>query len=315
MLQRWENDGNNMIKFLEADGFEVKIDYADDKVPNQISQIENMITAGCKILIVAPIDGSALNTVLNTAKSKGIPVVSYDRLLMGTDAVKYYVTFDNEKVGEMQGQYIIDKLGLATGAGPFNIELFAGPTSDNNAKIFFGGAMKVLQPYIDSGKLVVKSGQTKFEQCSTAWETVPAQTRMETILSQAYSSGDKVQAVLCNNDALARGVANALKSAGYAPGANYPVITGQDCETASVKNIVEGTQSMSVFKDTRTLSETAAKLVKSILDNKPDAPNGDPYNNGVVDVPSYLCKPVDVDVTNYQSLLIDSGYYTADQIK
>ena len=243
-LQRWNQDGENMKKELEAAGYEVDLQYASNDVSTQVSQLENQVANGCDLLVVASIDGSSLGEPLKQAKEAGIPVISYDRLLMNSDAVTYYATFDNYKVGQKQGEYLVDALDLDNQDGPFNIELFTGDPGDNNCNFFFGGAMDVLQKYIDEGKLVVKSGQTEFEQVATAnWDSAKAQDRMDTIIAGNYSDGSNLDAVLCSNDSTALGVENAL-AASYT--GEYPIITGQDCDTPNVKNLVAGKQAMSV---------------------------------------------------------------------
>lgn len=317
-LQRWNQDGANMKAKLEEAGYEVDLQYAgDNDIPTQVNQLENMITSGCKALVVAAIDGSSLTEVLKGAKDAGIPVISYDRLIMNSDAVSYYATFDNYKVGTFQGNYIKDALDLDNAKGPFNIELVTGSSDDNNVNFFFGGAMDVLQPYIDSGKLVVKSGQTSLAQCATPnWSTEESQKRMENLISSnSYGpDGTKLDAVLCSNDSTANGVTNALLAAGYTA-ENMPVITGQDCDKPSVKNILAGTQSMSVFKDTRTLAAQVVKMVDAILKGGTVEVNDTKtYDNGTGIIPSYLCDPVVCTKDNYKEILIDSGYYTEADI-
>jgi len=313
-LQRWNQDGTNMKAELEKAGYEVDLQYAgDNDIPTQVNQLENMITGGCKVLVVASIDGSALTEVLKGAKDANIPVIAYDRLIMNSDAVSYYATFDNYKVGQFQGNYIKDALDLDNQAGPFNIELVTGAPDDNNVNFFFGGAMDVLQPYIDSGKLVVPSGQTSKAQCATPnWSTEESQKRMENLItSNGYGpTGTKLDAVLCSNDSTANGVTNALLGAGYTAD-NMPIITGQDCDKPSVKNMLAGTQSMSIFKDTRTLASQVVEMVDCILQGK-EVPVNDTktYDNGTGAIPSFLCDPVVCTKDNYKQLLIDSGYYT-----
>lgn len=317
-LQRWNQDGTNMKEQLEAAGYTVDLQYAgDNDIPTQVSQIENMISSGCDVLVIAAIDGSALSEALKGAKDNNIPVISYDRLIMNSDAVSYYATFDNYKVGTMQGEYIRDALDLDNAAGPFNIELVTGAPDDNNVNFFFGGAMDVLQPYIDSGKLVVPSGQTEKAQCATAnWSTEEAQKRFENIISSVgYGpNGVKLDAVLCSNDSTSYGVQNALQAAGYTA-ENMPIITGQDCDKPNVKNLVSGLQSMSVFKDTRTLAEKVVGMVDAIMKGtEPEINDTETYDNGTGVIPSYLCDPVVVTVDNYKEMLIDSGYYTEADI-
>ena len=308
-LQRWNQDGSNMEAQLKEAGYEVDLQYASNDIQTQVSQIENMISNGCQLLVIASIDGDSLGTVLAQAKEAGIPVIAYDRLIMNSDAVTYYATFDNYMVGTKQGEYIRDALDLENADGPFNIELITGDPGDNNARFFFGGAMDILQPYIDAGKLVVKSGQTSFEECATAnWATEAAQSRFDAIIASNYSDGTKLDAVLASNDSTALGVANSL-AANYT--GDYPILTGQDCDIANVKNMIDGKQSMSIFKDTRTLATQVVKMVDAIMKGG-EAPVNDTesYDNGTGVIPSYLCEPVFADKDNYKELLIDSGYYT-----
>lgn len=312
-LQRWNQDGDNMQKELEAAGYSVDLQYASNDVQTQLSQVENMISQGDDVLVIAAIEGSSLGEALDMAKENDIPVIAYDRLLMDSDAVSYYATFDNYKVGTVQGQYIVDTLDLENADGPFNLEITAGDPGDNNAGFFYQGAMDVLQPYIDSGKLVVPSGQTAFEDCATpTWATETAQSRAENILSSNYSDGTNVDAWLCSNDSTALGVENALE-ANYK--GTYPIVTGQDCDIENTKNMIAGKQSMSVFKDTRTLASQVVKMVGQIINGEDvDVNDTETYNNNVITVPSFLCEPVFADINNYKELLIDSGYYTADQL-
>ena len=319
-LQRWNQDGANMKADFEKAGYQVDLQYAANDINTQISQLENMITGKCKVLVIAAIDGSSLSNVLATAKKKKIQVIAYDRLIMDTDAVSYYATFDNYKVGTLQGDYLVDKLGLKSrsASDPVYMEFFTGDPGDNNINFFFGGAMDVLKPYLDSGVIVCLSGQTAKAQAATLeWSTARAQDRMENLItSNKYSpKGQKLDAVYCSNDSTAQGVTQALISAGYTAD-NFPVITGQDCDITSVKNMLKGTQSMSVFKDTRTLAAQVVKMVEAILSGKA-APVNDTstYNNNVKVVPSFLCEPVFGDANNYKALLIDSGYYKESELK
>lgn len=308
-LQRWNQDGSNMKEQLEAAGYEVDLQYASNKEETQVSQIENMINSGCSVLVIAAIEANSLSTVLEGAKSAGIPVIAYDRLIMNTDAVAYYATFDNYKVGVTQGQYIVDALDLDNAAGPFNMEVTAGDPGDNNAPFFYNGAMDTLKPYIDAGKIVIPSGQTKFEDVGTEkWDTQKAQDRMENILSSYYADGTQLDICLCSNDSTSLGVQNAL-AANYT--GSYPIVTGQDCDIANVKNMIAGKQSMSVFKDTRTLAAQVVKMVGQILSGETVEVNDTTtYDNGTGVIPSFLCEPVFGSADNYKELLIDSGYYT-----
>ncbi|HBG11782.1 MAG TPA: ABC transporter substrate-binding protein [Clostridium sp.] len=313
-LQRWNQDGSNMKKELEDAGYKVDLQYASNDVQTQVSQVENMISNGCQILVIASIDGSSLGEPLSQAKAMGIPVISYDRLIMNSDAVTYYATFDNYKVGQKQGEYLVEALDLEKATEPKNIELFTGDPADNNCNFFFGGAMDVLKKYIDSGKLVVKSGQTAFEQVATAnWDSEKSQNRMDTIIAGNYSDGTVLDAVLCSNDSTALGVENALASS-YT--GKYPVITGQDCDIANVKNMLQGKQAMSIFKDTRTLASQVVKMVDSVMQGgEAEINDTKSYDNGTGIIPTFLCDPVVVTVDNYKDMLITSGYYTEDQLK
>lgn len=315
--ERWVADGQNMVEQFEALGYTTDLQYGDDVVQNQVSQIENMITKGVKLLVVAPIDGSSLTTTLQHAADLKIPVISYDRLIRGTPNVDYYATFDNFKVGVLQGNYIVDKLGLAQAKAPMNIELFAGSPDDNNATFFFDGAMSVLKPYMDKGTVVVKSGQTSFDQVATLrWDGGLAQSRMDNLLSQAYTTA-RVDAVLSPYDGISRGVISALKSSGYGNAAKpLPVVTGQDAELASVKSIVAGEQTQTVFKDTRELAKAAVQEADAVLTGgTPQVNDTKSYDNGVKVVPSYLLQPVSVDKSNYEAVLINSGYYKQSDVQ
>ena len=313
-LQRWIQDGDNMKKSLEEIGYEVDLQYASNDVQQQVSQVENMISNGCSVLVIAAIEGSSLGEALDMAKENDIPVIAYDRLLMESDAVSYYATFDNYKVGQVQGQYVIDQLDLDNAEGPFVLEFTAGDPGDNNAGFFFNGAMDLIKPYIESGKVVVKSGQTAFEDVATpTWGSDIAQGRAENILSSFYADGSDIDAWVCSNDSTALGVANAL-AANYT--GKYPIITGQDCDIENTKNMIAGKQAMSVFKDTRTLAAQVVKMVGQILTGATvDVNDTETYDNGKGIVPSFLCEPVFASADNYKELLIDSGYYTEDQLQ
>jgi len=315
--ERWVHDGNNMKAEFEKRGYRVDLQYAEDIVENQISQLENMITKGVDLLVIASIDGESLTNVLDKAAKEGIPVIAYDRLIRKSEHVSYYATFDNFKVGVLQASYIEKALDLKSGAGPFNIELFAGSPDDNNAYFFFDGAMSVLQPYIDNGQLVVRSGQTDFDQVATLrWDGATAQARMDNLLSAFYTT-ERVDAVLSPYDGISIGVISSLKGVGYGSADKpMPVITGQDAELASVKSIIAGEQTSTVFKDTRELAKKAVEMAEAVLKGEePDVNDTTTYHNGVKVVPSYLLEPVSVDITNYKEVLIDTGYYTEDQLK
>ena len=311
-LQRWNQDGAYMKEKFEAAGYEVDLQYAGNKADTQLSQVENMINSGCKVLIIAAIESSSLGTALDKAAKKKIPVIAYDRLIMDNENVDYYATFDNGLVGKLQGEYVRDALNLDSTSGPYNIEFTAGDPGDNNATFFFNGAMEVLKPYIDAGKLVCVSGQTDFSSVATAeWSTANAQSRAENIIGTYYAD-KQIDAWLCSNDSTAQGVANALEK--LYTGA-YPVVTGQDCDKVSVKNMINGKQTMSIFKDTRTLAARTVTMVNQILNNETVEVNDtSTYNNNKKTVPTFLCDPVSVDLSNYQAVLIDSNYYTQADI-
>ena len=308
-LQRWVQDGDNMKSQLEAAGYQVDLQYAANDIPTQVSQLQNMIANGCEVLVIASIDGFSLGTVLAEAKAANIPVIAYDRLIMGSDAVTYYATFDNWDVGVKQGTHIVEKLDLDNQAGPFNIEFITGDPGDNNINFFFDGAISVLQPYIDAGKLVALSGQyDKMTVATEGWATDKAQARFETILGTYYAD-QPLHAVLASNDSTAMGVINALGST-YSNDV-WPVVTGQDCDIANMPHIINGKQAMSVFKDTRTLAAKVVEMVQAIVEGKePPINDTETYKNGFKVVPSFLCEPVAGTIDNYEELLIESGYYT-----
>ena len=309
---RWIDDGNNMVKELKGAGYSVDLQYAEDDIPNQLAQIENMVTKGVKVLVIASIDGTTLSDVLQKAADKGVKVIAYDRLIKKSKNVDYYATFDNFKVGVLQATSLIDALKLKDGKGPFNIELFGGSPDDNNAFFFYDGAMSVLKPYIDSGKLVVRSKQMGMDKVDGA----VAQARMDNLLSAFYGK-DKVHAVLSPYDGLSIGILSSLKGVGYCTAEQpCPFVSGQDAEVQSVKSIMKGEQYSTIFKDTRELAKVTVKMVDAVMSGKqPEVNDTKTYNNEVKVVPSYLLVPVPVDKTNYEKVLIGSGYYKADQLK
>lgn len=315
--QRWIQDGKNMKDKLEKLGYTVDLQYAEDDVQAQVSQIENMITNGANCLVVAAIDSNALVNVLDQAKKNNIPVIAYDRLLMDTDSVSYYATFDNKGVGVAIGKYIEEKMGLKEGKGPYNIEFFAGSPDDNNAHFLNTGVFEVLKPYLDKGQLVTVSGQTSFDAiCTLRWSQETAQKRMEDILSGYYSTGKNVDIVVSPFDGISYGISAALEGAGYKVGQKWPLITGQDAELMASKNIMSGKQSMTIFKDTRVLADKCVKMVQAVLEGgQPEINDTTSYNNNKKVVPSYLCTPVPVDKNNIQKELIDSGYYKKSELE
>ncbi|WOH48568.1 multiple monosaccharide ABC transporter substrate-binding protein [Bradyrhizobium sp. sBnM-33] len=313
---RWIDDGNNIVKILKERGYGTDLQYAEDDIPNQLSQVENMVTKGAKVLVIAAIDGTTLSDVLKQAKAKGIIVIAYDRLIRDTPNVDYYATFDNFQVGVLQAQSIEQGLGLKEGKGPFNIELFGGSPDDNNAYFFYNGSMSVLQPYSDSGKLVIGSGQKGMDKVSTLrWDGATAQARMDNLLSAFYGR-KRVDAVLSPYDGLSIGILSSLKGVGYGSGnMPMPIVTGQDAEVPSIKSMLRGEQYSTIFKDTRDLARVTADMVDAALSGKEVTVNDTKtYNNGVKVVPSYLLKPVVVDKSNWEKVLIASGYYKRSQI-
>lgn len=315
-LQRWNEDGANVKAALEAKGYTVDLQYADNKQDVQNSQIENQITMGCDVLVIASIDGGALGGVLQQAKAANIPVIAYDRLITNTDKCDYYATFDNYGVGKMQGEFIEKTLGLKDGnKGPFTMECFGGDPGDNNAFLFNQGAMDVLQKYIDSGVLVVVSGQTKMpDQIAIPnWESKDAQNRMDNLLT-AYYADKNIDVVLSPNDSLAQGIVASLKSAGYGKsGKPFPIITGQDCDKINVGQIIRGEQSMSIFKDTRDLATQVIAMTDAILAGQ-KVPTNAEYDNGQIKVPSFNCEIKFADKDNWKALLVDTGYYQLSDI-
>ncbi|MFC7531041.1 multiple monosaccharide ABC transporter substrate-binding protein [Actinoplanes sp. GCM10030250] len=323
--ERWIHDGDNLKSQLEGLGYKVDLQYAENDIPTQTQQLDNQITKGAKLLIIASIDGTAITTQLENAAANKIPVIAYDRLIRNSPNVDYYATFDNFKVGVQQATSLLTGLKVlnADGSegsvkGPLNVELFAGSPDDNNATFFFNGAMSVLQPHIDKGTLVVKSGQKDFKTVATLrWDPATAQKRMENILTSTYKGNVKVNGVLSPYDGLSIGILSALKSSGYGTGANpYPTVTGQDAELASVKSIIAGEQYSTIYKDTRQLAKTTGEMADAVLKGgTPTTNNTKDYDNGNKVVPSMLLESLIVDKSNYQKELVDSGYYTADQLK
>ncbi len=316
--ERWINDGANMKKQLEGLGYEVDLQYAEDDVQMQVSQIENMIASGVNCLVIASIDSSVLVNVEEQAKNAGIPIIAYDRLLMDTDAVSYYETFDNKGVGTAIGEYIKDKkeLDKAKAEGKsYTIEFFMGSPDDNNALFLYNGLMEVLKPYLDDGTLVCESGRTSFEDtCILRWSQETAQQNCENYLTGFYAD-KKLDICASAFDGFAYGCKAALEGAGYKVGVDWPLITGQDAELMATKNIISGYQTMSIYKDTRLLAEKCVTMVQAVLEGaEPEINDTEQYNNGKIVVPSYLCTPVAVDVDNYKEIIVDGGYYTEEQL-
>jgi len=322
---RWIADGKAVKSGLEGLGYKVDLEYAGDDIPTQSNQIDAMILAGAKVLIIAAIDGTALSSQLDAAAKAGIKVIAYDRLIRDSANVDFYVSFDNYKVGVQQATSLLVGLGLlkadgskGTATGPFNIELFAGSLDDNNAAFFFNGAVDTLKPYVDAKTLVVKSGQTTIDQAATLrWDQATAQARMDNLLTSTYADGSKVDGVLSPYDGISRGIITSLQNGGYSgtAGAGFPIVTGQDSEIDSVKLIADGVQFSSIFKDTRKLAEQAVTATKTYLTGgTPEANDTKTYDNGKKVVPSFLLQSDIVYKDTIQKLLVDSGYWTAAQV-
>jgi putative multiple sugar transport system substrate-binding protein len=309
--ERWRNDANNMVEQFIAMGYKTDLQFGDDNIKNQIAQIQAMIDDGDKLLVIGAIDGSSLTKVLANAAKAKIPVISYDRLLRESPNVSYYVTFDNFRVGVLQGSLLADRLGLADGKGPFTMEVFAGSPDDSNAIIYYDGAMQVLKPYLDSGQLVVKSKTTAFKAVSTLrWDVPTAQLRMTKVLGRHYSDTN-LDAILSPFDGMSVGIIKVLKANGYGTkGKPLPVISGQDAEIPAMKAIIAGEQSGTIFKDTRELAKVAVQMGNALLTGAvPLTNDSSTYDNGVKVIPTYLLQPIAVDKTNYKTLLVDGGYY------
>lgn len=313
---RWIDDGNNMVKQLEKAGYKADLQYAEDDIPTQVSQIENMMVKGVNVLVIAAIDGTTLTNALENADAAGIKVIAYDRLIRDSEYVDYYATFDNTKVGVLQAESLVKGM-RDRGKGPYNVELFGGSPDDNNAYFFYNGAMSVLQPLIDKGEIKILSGQTGMGKVGTLrWDGATAQARMDNLLSANYTK-ERLDGVLSPYDGISIGVLSSLKGVGYGSGdMPMPIVTGQDSEVPSVKSILAGEQYSSIFKDTRQLAEVTVGMVKALLEgSEPQINDTKTYDNGKKVVPAYLLQPVTVDKSNWEKVLIDSGYYTKNQIQ
>jgi putative multiple sugar transport system substrate-binding protein len=315
---RWISDGNELKAALEAKGYTVDLQYAEDDIANQLAQLENMLTKGPKALVIASIDGTTLSTVLQAAADAGAKVVAYDRLIRQSPNVDYYTTFDNFQVGVLQANSLVKGLKERfPDVKPWNVELFGGSPDDNNAFFFYDGAMSVLQPMIDAGDIKIGSGQMGMDQVGTLrWDGAVAQARMDNLLSANYTDA-RVHGVLAPYDGLSRGIISSLRGVGYGSADQpWPIVTGQDAETPSVKAIIAGEQYSTVFKDTRELAKVTANLVDAAVSGgTPEINDTTTYDNGNKVVPSYLLTPYDVDITNYQALVVDSGYIKPEELQ
>lgn len=317
--ERWINDAANMKANLEKLGYSVDIQFAEDDVQTQVSQIENFIAKGVKCLVVASVDSQALVNVLEQAKNNNIPVIAYDRLLMDTDSVSYYATFDNKGVGTKIAEYIVKAKNLETAKQEnrsYSIEFFMGSPDDNNALFLYNGIMEVLKPYLDNGVLVCKTGRTSFQDtCILRWSQETAQQWAENYLS-GYYNNQKLDIACSAFDGFAYGIRSALEASGYKVGEDWPLISGQDADLMAIKNIISGHQTMTIFKDTRILAEKCAGMVDAVLKGaEPEINDTNQYNNNIKVVPTYLCEPIAVDKDNYQTVIVDSGYYTKEQLQ
>lgn len=315
---RWISDGESMVEQFEAAGYETILQYAEDDIPNQLAQIENMITNGVDALVIAAIDGTTLSNALENASFAGIEVIAYDRLIRDSAHVSYYATFDNFKVGVQQAETLVSGLEERfPDAETWNVELFGGSPDDNNAYFFYDGGMSVLQPLIDSGKVNIVSGQMGMDTVGTLrWDGAVAQARMDNLLSAHYTDA-QVHGVLSPYDGLSIGILSSLKGVGYGSGDTpMPIVTGQDAEVPSVKSILAGEQYSTIFKDTRELARVTVGMVEALLEGgEPEINDTSTYDNGVKVVPSYLLEPLKVTADNWEERLIDTGYYNMDQIK
>ncbi len=314
---RWISDGNSMVEQFKAAGYDTILQYAEDDIPNQLAQIENMITNGVDVLVIAAIDGTTLSNALENAHFAGIKTIAYDRLIKDSAYVDFYATFDNFKVGVQQASSLVSGLKERFGDGPYNVELFGGSPDDNNAYFFYDGAMSVLQPLIDDGTVNIVSGQMGMDTVGTLrWDGAVAQARMDNLLSAHYTDAS-VQGVLAPYDGLSIGIISSLKGVGYGSGdLAMPIVTGQDAELRSIKSMLADEQYSTVFKDTRELARVAVGMVDALLDgSEPEINDTSTYNNGVKIVPSYLLEPVSVDMSNWEEVILGSGYYTKDQVE
>ena len=314
---RWISDGESMVKLFEDEGYKVDLQYAEDEIPNQLAQIENMIVKGVDVLVIAAIDGTTLSNALENANAAGIEVIAYDRLIKNSPYVSYYATFDNFQVGVQQAKSLVSGLEERFGDGPYNVELFGGSPDDNNAYFFYNGAMSVLQPMIDAGKINVVSGQQGMDTVGTLrWDGSVAQARMDNLMSTYYTQ-KTLHGVLSPYDGLSIGILSSLKGVGYGSGGmKMPIVTGQDAELPSIKSIVAGEQYSTIFKDTRVLADVTVGMVQAVLnDVTPQVNDTETYDNGYKVVPSFLLEPVAVDLSNWEDVLVNSGYYQSSQVK
>lgn len=314
---RWISDFTSLKEQLAALGYMVIDRFAEDNIELQISQIEEFIELKVDCIVISSIDSAALTEVENKAKEAGIPIIAYDRLLMNTDAVSYYATFDNKGIGRTIGEMIVaeEELEDVRAAGEFRtIEFFMGSPDDNNAYMIYQGLLEVLKPYLDDGTLVCRSGNISFNDTSILrWSKDLAEERCRKYLKQYYTE-EELDICASAFDKFSYGCITALEEGGYTE-ENWPLITGQDAEIEACKYILEGKQAFTIYKDTRLLAEKCVTMVNAVCNGmEPEINDTEQYYNNVITVPAYLCKPVVVDKENMKTLLIDSGYYTEEQL-
>ena len=316
--QKWVLDANTMKEAVEKLGYTLDIQWADVKPALQIQQIENMILTGCKAIVVLPVDAGSLGEVLKKAKEAGVLIINYDLMVLNTPDVDYYIGFDNKYItGRLQAEFIVDRLGLKNGAGPFNMEIFTGSLDEVNSYWYYDRQMEVLKPYFDSGQLVVKSGQTAIEVCTIlGWQGAVAAARMENLITSNYADGTPLHAVLCPSDAISVPVGNTLKNAGYGtPDKPMPIITGNNGLPSAIQSMLAGEQTMSIFKDTRVLAQKTAELIDAVAKGEAPKPNDlETFDNGAIIIPAFVYGMEVIDINNWKKVTVDSGYYTLDQI-
>ena len=294
-LERWQKDRDIFVKKAENLGAKVFVQSANGDASAQISQIENMINRNVDVLVIIPFNGEVLGNVIAEAKKEGIKVLAYDRLINNAD-IDFYVSFDNEKVGELQAKSVVE----AKPEG--NYFLMGGSPVDNNAKLFRKGQMKVLQPLIDSGKIKVVG-----DQWVDSWLAEKALQIMENALT---ANKNNIDAVVASNDATAGGAIQALSAQGLS---GKVAISGQDADLAAIKRIVDGTQTMTVYKPITKLADKAAEIAVTLGKNEKPTPNAE-LNNGLKNVPSYLLEPIAVNKDNIDDTIIKDGFHTKDAI-
>ena len=294
-LERWQKDRDIFVKKAENLGAKVFVQSANGDASAQISQIENMINRNVDVLVIIPFNGEVLGNVIAEAKKEGIKVLAYDRLINNAD-IDFYVSFDNEKVGELQAKSVVE----AKPEG--NYFLMGGSPVDNNAKLFRKGQMKVLQPLIDSGKIKVVG-----DQWVDSWLAEKALQIMENALT---ANKNNIDAVVASNDATAGGAIQALSAQGLS---GKVAISGQDADLAAIKRIVDGTQTMTVYKPITKLADKAAEIAVTLGKNEKTTSNAE-LNNGLKNVPSYLLDPIAVNKDNIDDTIIKDGFHTKDAI-